>query len=76
MSCAGDVALETSDEDLLREYADIKDYSEEDKLLTEKEYTGIYLSGHPLSRYVDFINKYVNVKSIDFVKEVEEGLLR
>lgn len=58
-----------SDESLLTEYADVKDFTDEEKLITEKEYTGIYLSGHPLGKYMDIINKRVTAKSVDFVKD-------
>ena len=63
---------DTSDEDLLKEYSDIKDFTDKEKLLAEKSYTGIYLSGHPLKNYVNIIDKYVNSKSIDFIKN-EDG---
>ena len=58
-----------SDEELLKEYDDIKDFSDEQKLFTEKDYTGIYLSGHPMQKYVSFVEKYVNAKSTSFVKD-------
>ena len=69
----------TSDEELLKDYKDIEDFSDEQKLFTEKEYTGIYLSGHPLKKYISFIDKYVNAKSTSFIKdddgntELEDG---
>ena len=69
----------TSDEELLKDYKDIEDFSDEQKLFTEKEYTGIYLSGHPLKKYIAFIDKYVNAKSTSFIKdddgntELEDG---
>ena len=69
----------TSDEELLKDYSDIDDFSDEQKLFTEKEYTGIYLSGHPLKKYISFIDKYVNAKSTSFIKdddgntELEDG---
>lgn len=69
----------TSDEELLKDYSDIADFSDEQKLFTEKEYTGIYLSGHPLKKYISFIDKYVNAKSTSFIKdddgntELEDG---
>lgn len=69
----------SSDEELLKDYKDIEDFSDEQKLFTEKEYTGIYLSGHPLKKYIGFIDKYVNAKSTSFIKdddgniELEDG---
>lgn len=61
----------TSDEELLKDYKDIEDFSDEQKLFTEKEYTGIYLSGHPLKKYISFIDKYVNAKSSSLIKDDE-----
>ena len=59
----------TSDEEFLKDYRDIQDFTDEQKLFTEKDYTGIYLSGHPLKKYISFIDKFVNVKSVDLVKD-------
>lgn len=58
-----------TDEELLKEYSGISDFSDEQKLFTEKEYTGIYLSGHPMSKYVSFIEENVNSKSTNFIKD-------
>lgn len=77
----GDESIEATDEDLLKEYADVKDFPDKDKLKDEKEYTGIYLSGHPLTEYADYINKYVNYSSEDFIKdengdvEIDDGTI-
>ncbi len=40
------------------ELPDIPDFSENEKLLMEKESVGFYISGHPLKRYTDLIEKY------------------
>ena len=61
-----------TDEEILNEYSDIEDFTEEEKLATEKETTGIYLSGHPLNKYIDFIKENVNIKSTDAIKD-EDG---
>ena len=70
-----DNSLISSDEELINEYKDINDFTEKEKLLTEKEYTGIYLSGHPLSKYKKFINRYVNLRASDLYvdEENEDG---
>lgn len=67
----GDGIEEYSDETLLKNFADIEDFTDEEKLITEKETTGIYLSGHPLNKYIDFIKSKSNVKSVDLVKDDE-----
>lgn len=63
-----------SDENLLKDYSDIEDFSDFEKLITERDYTGIYISGHPLKKYIDFINKNTNSKSIDFVKDENDDI--
>ena len=63
---------ELSDEKFLKDYLDIEDFTDDEKLITEKETTGIYLSGHPLKNYIDIINKNITVKSTDLVKD-EDG---
>ncbi|VFU17433.1 DNA polymerase III alpha subunit [anaerobic digester metagenome] len=40
------------------ELPDIPDFSENEKLMMEKESVGFYISGHPLKRYTDLIEKY------------------
>ena len=62
----------SSDETLLKDFDDIEDFTDEEKLFTEKNYTGIYLSGHPMKKYIQFIEKNVNAKSTNFIKN-EEG---
>ena len=71
----GDSIEEYSDETLLKNFADIEDFTDEEKLITEKETTGIYLSGHPLNKYIDFIKSKSNVKSVDLVLVIEEDVL-
>ena len=74
-----DTGNNESDEEMLKDYDNIEDFSDEEKLITEKEYTGIYLSGHPLQKYISFIEKNVNAKSTNFIKdddgeiEIEDG---
>lgn len=48
---------------------------ENEKLSLEKEMLGVYISGHPLDKVRDYINKISNINTIDFAKineEVEE----
>ena len=58
-----------TDEELLKDYSDIADFTDKQKLFTEKEYTGIFLSGNPLKEYIPFIEKYVSAKSSNFIKD-------
>lgn len=69
----------TDDQTLLNEYLDINEFTDIEKFITEKEYTGIALSVNPLNKYIDEINKYTNIKSFDLYKDddnnynVEDG---
>ena len=62
-------SLDVSDDELLNKYAGIEDFSDYEKLMTEKQTTGIYLSGHPLMKYKEFISKKTTAKAIDFTKD-------
>ena len=64
-----------NDENLLKEYIDVEDFSDFEKLITERDYTGIYISGHPLKKYFEFINKNVNCKSTDFIKDDDDNII-
>ena len=48
-------------------YIDVKDMTEKEKLLDEKEMIGIYISGHPLTKIYDKLKNVVTFNSIDFV---------
>ena len=63
-----------SDEELLKEYKDIEDFSDEEKLAIEKDTTGIYLSGHPLNKYIDFMKTHGNVNSSNLIKDMEGSI--
>ena len=53
----------------------LNEYPIKQLLAYEKEVLGVYVSGHPLSEYEDFINGHVNANSRDFVNETtEEGI--
>lgn len=67
------------DQSFLNEYLDVNEFTDIEKFITEKEYTGIALSVNPLNKYIDAINKYTNIKSVDLYKDddnnynVEDG---
>lgn len=61
------------DNKFLSDYIDIEDFTNIEKASTEKEYTGLYLSGHPLNSYKDLINKLTNIKSNDLLKDDEDN---
>ena len=47
----------------------IAEFQPREMLDYEKEVLGVYLSGHPLSEYEDFLRKHINATSLDFVNE-------
>lgn len=49
------------------------EFDMETKLAFEKEMIGIYLSGHPLYDYQDFLRDICNANSMDFAYDEEEG---
>ena len=68
-----DYVKNDEDKNLFSRYSDIEDYTDEEKLLDEKSITGIYLTGHPLFRYKNLIDKYVNISTADFLKDMTTG---
>ncbi len=71
--------LMTDNEDIIEQqkyvFIEKEEMPENEKLSLEKEMLGVYISGHPLEKVKDFINKYSNISTIDFAKineEVEE----
>ncbi|MBR1860445.1 MAG: DNA polymerase III subunit alpha [Lachnospiraceae bacterium] len=52
---------------------DIPEYEPEIKLAMEKEVLGIYLSGHPLEKYIEIMDKYTTARSSDFALDDETG---
>ena len=45
-------------DDLKVVYPNISEYDDQTKLKLEKEVAGVYMSGHPLSKYVDILSKF------------------
>lgn len=54
-------------------YPDVGEYGEDQKLAFEKEVLGIYVSGHPLGRYMDSMKKQITARSSDFEPEEDTG---
>ena len=57
-------------------YPDIGEYEESQKLSFEKDVLGIYVSGHPLSRFMTSMEKNVTARSVDFEADEESGQVR
>ncbi|MBQ9062512.1 MAG: DNA polymerase III subunit alpha [Eubacterium sp.] len=52
---------------------DVGEFTDEEKLMFEREVTGIYISGHPLNRYEALWKKNVTAASRDFQLDEETG---
>ena len=55
---------------------DVGEYAKEVMLAFEKEVVGVYISGHPLESYKDFIESRVSAKTSDFYLDEETGLTK
>ncbi len=54
---------------------DVEEYPEDVKLAFEKEALGIYLTGHPLSQYMDFLKENTDADSTGFMLNPETGTI-
>ena len=60
-----------AEESITIEYPDIREYDDAVKLKSEKEVVGVYVSGHPLSKYVDKMKNFTFTSDMIKVKEEE-----
>jgi len=51
---------------------DIEEWDERQLLAFEKEFLGFYITGHPLTRYEDLLDKFTNVNTLS-IKEKNDG---
>ncbi|MBO4337744.1 MAG: DNA polymerase III subunit alpha, partial [Lachnospiraceae bacterium] len=51
---------------------DVPEFSKEELLSYEKEVAGIYISGHPLDEYRDFLERRTSIRTIDLYRDDEE----
>jgi len=51
---------------------EIEEWSENQRLIFEKESLGFYISGHPLKRYEDLLDKFTNANAIS-IKDLKNG---
>lgn len=54
-------------------YPDVAEYDKEDLLANEKEMLGVYVSGHPLDDYRDFLKNNVTAVTLDFFAENQDS---
>lgn len=53
---------------------DIKPYTTEENLALEKEILGVYVTGHPLEKYIDKIENISTINSEEILKIKEDRL--
>lgn len=53
-------------------YPNVEEYPDTEKLSLEKSVLGVYISGHPLVKYVELLQKNCTAQSIDFAVDVED----
>ena len=55
------------------ELPDVDEWDEKQLLAFEKESLGFYLSGHPLNRFKDVLDKYASADAVS-IKEIDDGV--
>ena len=56
-------------------YPDVEEYADQEKLALEKSVLGIYISGHPLGKYVDLMEMMCTASSMDFAVNSDDDEL-
>lgn len=54
-------------------YPDVGEYEDAYKLAQEKEVLGIYVSGHPLEKYMRSMERQITARTVDFEPDAESG---
>ena len=67
-----DFAPEEEKQSFKIKYPDVGEFEKELKLRFEKEMLGVYVSGHPLEKYADFLKKNITNISTDFYATTDE----
>lgn len=57
------------------QYVNVKPWSETERLLGEKETLGLYLSGHPITRYENELGQFITAKIVDLKPSKEPTLI-
>ena len=69
-----DIASEEDKKEFEIRMPQVEEYPKEIILIFEKEVLGIYLSGHPLERYRNMMEKMISAKTSDFQPDDETGI--
>lgn len=55
------------------EMPNVPEFSKQELLLMEKDMTGLYLSGHPMDKYEDYIEKSGCSRTFDLIENAKDG---
>jgi len=58
------------------EFKDIDEWADDEKLRREKESLGFYITGHPLDRFADVINRFATATTQDLVTVKDKSVVR
>ena len=70
-----DVVDKDDRDSFVSEMIHIDEYKKEELLKYEMEVLGMYVSGHPLEEYITMLEKYTDVRSIDFYPDEDGNIL-
>ena len=68
-----DFAAEDDKKNFQITFPNVEEFKKEELLAWEKETLGIYVSGHPLEKYMNSIEKQTTARSTDFEPDEESG---
>ncbi len=71
-----DIADEADKQSFRHQLPNVAEFDTEELLAYEKEATGIYLSGHPMDRYMDVCSKIVTAWAKDYQPDEQTGACR
>ena len=74
-SISGQIDVFGMNEDIKYNFTEMPEYAEKDLLSMEKEMLGIYISGHPLDKLRDIMEKATNINTKEIAKMEEENKL-
>ena len=66
----------SGDKEAAVEFKDIDEWADDEKLQKEKESLGFYITGHPLDRFTDVINRSANVTTQDLFTIKDKSVVK
>ncbi len=66
----------SEDKEAAVEFKDIDEWADDEKLQKEKESLGFYITGHPLDRFTDVINRSANITTQDLFTIKDKSVVK